>query len=105
MTKPESGQADGKCTQKHDLPAAGSFRRTKAKGGRGFYLGDKKNFLGSLRRADYVAKPSTDMSNSAERRVSHVSNDVQVGNNTRPQRNISQASRWSSQTPNPLIKV
>ena len=44
------------------LPACA--RRTKAQGGRGFYLGDKKNFLGSLRRADYVAWPSTDMSNS-----------------------------------------
>ena len=38
----------------------------KRRDGRGFYLGDKKNFLGSLRRADYVARPSTtDMSNSA----------------------------------------
>ena len=84
-------------------PAAGSFGRTKAKGGRGFYLWDKKNFLGSLRRADYVAKPSTDMSNSAERRVSHVSNDVQVGNNTRPQRNISQAG-GAPKPPIPLSK-
>ena len=97
----KSGQADGKCTQKHDLPAAGSFGRTKAKGGRGFYLGDKKNFLGSLRRADYVGEHRHV---KLWRRVSHVSNDVQVGNNTRPQRNISQASRWGSQTPNSLSK-
>ena len=47
----KSGQADGKCTQKHDLPAAGSFGRTKAKGGRGFYLGDKKKLFGEFAKS------------------------------------------------------
>ena len=112
-----SGQAVGKCTQKRDLSirrpaaaAAGSFgcsctpRAQKGEREGDFYLGDKKKLFGEfaksgLRRPCHADHPRHDKLFY----VSHVSNDVQVGSNAKPQRNISQAGLV--RIPNSLIKV